>query len=502
MTLYEVAALVLVRLEWVILVYFLLVNGWYLVLLASAAAEMRRHVLLSRGQARWKMLGSRVVPGISMLAPAYNEAATIGQSVRALLALYYPNLEVVVVNDGSRDDTMAVLIDEFDLAPIHPIYPKRIGSAEVVALYRSRSHPTLLVADKRNGGKADALNAGLNLAAGDLVCAIDADTLIEPDALIRMVRPFIDDDAVIAAGGTIRIANASRVESGRVVDTRVPRRGLPGFQVVEYLRAFLFGRLGWNRLGGNLIISGAFGLFRRDAVIAAGGYLEETVGEDMELVLRLRRLGYERKGPHRVDFIPDPVAWTEAPATFRVLARQRDRWQRGLTDVLWRHRRLFFNPRYGRMGMIVYPYFVLNELLAPVVEAVGFLGVVLGLLLNAINWPFATLFFLTAYGLGAVLTLTALVLEEMNFHRYHTFWDRVMLVVWALLENLGYRQLTVFWRLKGMFNYVRGSRKWGKMDRAGFETGKGRGQVTGDRGQQAGAVRIPAPAPPAGRVSR
>jgi len=180
------------------------------------------------------------------------------------------------------------------------------------------------------------------------------------------------------------------------------------------------------------------------------------------------------------------------PSTFRVLGRQRDRWQRGLTDVLWRHRGLFFNPRYGRMGMIVYPYFVLNELLAPVVEAVGFLGVVLGLLLNALNWPFAILFFLTAYGLGAVLTLTALVLEEMNFHRYHTFGDRVMLVVWALLENLGYRQLTVFWRLKGMFNYIRGSRAWGKMDRAGFHTGTA--QVADEKAQQPGA--IPAPVAP------
>jgi cellulose synthase/poly-beta-1,6-N-acetylglucosamine synthase-like glycosyltransferase len=468
MTAYEMAAWVLVRLEWAILVYFLLVNGWYLILLASAGMEMRRHVLLSRGQARWKMLGSRVVPGISMLAPAYNEAATIGESVRALLALYYPNLEVVVVNDGSPDETMAVLIDQFDLAPIHPIYQKRIHSAEVVALYRSRTHPNLVVVDKRNGGKADALNAGLNLATGDLVCAIDADTLIEPDALIRMVRPFIDNDEVIAAGGTIRVANGSKVESGRVVETRVPRRPLPGFQVVEYLRAFLFGRLGWNRLGGNLIISGAFGLFRRDLMIAAGGYLEETVGEDMELVLRLRRIGYERKAAHRVDFIPDPVAWTEAPSTLRVLGRQRDRWQRGLTDVLWRHRGMFLNPRYGRMGTIVYPYFVFNEMLAPVIEAVGLLGVILGLLLNAIDWPFAILFFLTAYGLGAVLTFTALVLEEMNFHRYHTFGDRVMLVVWALLENLGYRQLTVLWRLRGMFNYVRGSKQWGRMERQGF----------------------------------
>ncbi|HEX5724678.1 MAG TPA: glycosyltransferase, partial [Longimicrobiaceae bacterium] len=473
----EIATLVLVRMEWAILAYFLLVNGWYLLLLASAAVEMRQHVLLSRGQARWKMLGSRVVPSISMLAPAHDEAATIGDSVRALLALYYPNLEVVVVNDGSSDQTLAVLVDQFDLQPIHPIFQRRISSAPVVALYRSRIHPNLVVVDKQNGGKADALNAGLNLATGELVCAIDADTLIEPDALIRMVRPFVDDDRVIAAGGTIRIANASTVRSARVVETRVPRRALPGFQVVEYLRAFLFGRLGWNRVGGNLIISGAFGLFRRDAMIAAGGYLHDTVGEDMELVLRLRRRGYEQKGPHRVDFIPDPVAWTEAPATFAVLGRQRDRWQRGLTDVLWRHRRLFFNPRYGAMGMVAYPYFIINEMLAPVVEMVGLAGVVLGLLLGVIDWPFALLYFLVAYGLGAVLTFMALILEEMNFHRYHTLGDRAMLVVWALFENLGYRQLTVIWRLRGMLRFLRGSRAWGKMERRGFTTtGPGRNE--------------------------
>ncbi len=466
----EIASGFLVRLEWAILFYFLVVNGWYLVLLVSAALEMREHVLLSRGQARWKMLGSRVSPGISMLAPAHNEAATIGESVRALLSLSYPELEVVVVNDGSTDETMAVLVDQFELQPIHPIYQKRIPSREVRGLYRSRSHPNLVVVDKVNGGKADALNAGLNLATGELVCAIDADTLIEPDALVRMVRPFVDDDHVLAAGGTIRVANASRVEAGRVVETRVPRRALPGFQVIEYLRAFLFGRLGWNRLGGNLIVSGAFGLFRRDAMLAAGGYLHDTVGEDMELVLRLRRLGYERGGPHRVDFIPDPVAWTEVPSSARVLGRQRDRWHRGLCDVLWRHRRLMLNPRYGSMGLVAYPYFFFNELLAPVVEGIGLLGLVLGIVLGVIDWPFAILFFLTAYGLGAVLTVMSLLLEEMNFHRYHTFRDRAWLVVWALLENLGYRQRTVLWRLRGIWKYLRRIRSWGKMERRGFTT--------------------------------
>ncbi|HET6231861.1 MAG TPA: glycosyltransferase [Longimicrobiaceae bacterium] len=465
----EVVTLVLVRLETAILVYFLAVNLWYAVLLVSASLEMRLHSLHSRGQARWKMLGSRASPTISMLAPAYGEEATIAESVRALLALYYPNLEIVVVNDGSRDRQMQVLIDQFELVPIHPVYRRLIPSNDVVGLYRSRTHPNLVVADKVNGGKADALNAGLNLATGELVCAIDADTLIEPDSLQRMVRPFLDSDQVLAVGGTIRIANGSRVRGGRVVQTSVPRRAIPGFQTVEYLRAFLFGRLGWNRLGGNLIISGAFGLFRRDSVLAAGGYAHDTVGEDMELVLRLRRHGYETGGPHRIDFVPDPVAWTEAPETLRVLGRQRDRWHRGLADVLWRHRGLLFNPYYGAMGLVAYPYFLLVELLAPLVEAIGILGLVVGLFMHAVDVPFAILFFLTAYGLGALLTTATLVLEEMTFRRYDTLRDRMLLVAWTLLENCGYRQLTVWWRLRGLVSYLRGSKQWGAMERRGFQ---------------------------------
>jgi cellulose synthase/poly-beta-1,6-N-acetylglucosamine synthase-like glycosyltransferase len=474
----ELASLVLVRLEWAILVYFLVVNGWYAVLLASAAAELRQYLLSVRGVSRWKLLGSPVVPRISMIAPGYNEEATIEESVRSLLALAYPNLEVVVVNDGSRDATLRVLIERFELVPVHPIFQRRIASKPVVGLYRSGLYPNLVVVDKENGGKADALNAGLNLATGELVCAIDADTIIESDALQRMVRPFLERGRVVAAGGTIRIANGSRVAAGRVVDARAPRHWIAGFQVVEYLRAFLFGRLGWNRLGGNLIISGAFGLFRRDAVLEAGGYEHETVGEDMELVIRLRRLGYERGGPRDVAFVPDPVAWTEAPERARVLGRQRDRWHRGLADGLWRHRRVFMNPRYGSMGLVVYPYFLFIELLAPVVELVGLLGLVAGLLVGVLDWTFAALFFLVAYGLGAVLTTATLVLEEVAFHRYARWGDRVRLVVYALLENIGYRQMTVLWRLQGLWKYLRGSRSWGTMERRGFG-GAGTGPGTG-----------------------
>jgi cellulose synthase/poly-beta-1,6-N-acetylglucosamine synthase-like glycosyltransferase len=464
----DVATLLLVRVEWTILIYFALVNSAYALLFVSACWEMIQHARQVRGESRWRMLGSRVAPRISMLAPAYNEAATIGESVQALLALYYPNLEVVVVNDGSRDATMGVLTERFALVSIHPIFQRHITTKPVRGLYLSRSHPNLLVVDKENGGKADALNAGLQMATGELVCAIDADTLIEPDALLRMVRPFLMDSAVLAAGGTIRIVNHSEVRDGRVVKPQVSRRPLVGLQMVEYLRAFLFGRLGWNRLGGNLIISGAFGLFRRAAMIAAGGYAHDTVGEDMELVLRLRIQGYDQQGPYKVDFIPDPVAWTEAPESLRVLGRQRDRWHRGLADVMWRHRRLFWNPRYGAMGLVVYPYFFWVELLAPLVESLGLVGLVAGLAIGALNVPFAILFFLVAYGLGMVLNALTLALEELSFHRYESLRDRLLLVGWALLENFGYRQLTVFWRLRGLVKFLRRRTEWGAMERRGF----------------------------------
>jgi len=284
-----------------------------------------------------------------------------------------------------------------------------------------------------------------------------------------MVRPFLYSTDVVATGGTIRVVNGSEVKFGRVARTRVPTNMLAGIQVVEYLRAFLFGRLGWNRLGGNIIISGAFGLFRRESVLNAGGYLHDTVGEDMELVLRLKRLSYEQPGPGKIAFVPDSVAWTEVPESARVLGRQRDRWHRGLADVLWRHRGMLFNPRYGVTGLVVLPYYAFVELLAPVVELAGLFTLLLGLAFGIVDWSFAALFFLTAYGLGTALTAFTLIIEDLSFHRYDTFRDRGMLFWWALLENLGYRQMTVYWRLRGLWKFLRGRKDWGVMERKGFK---------------------------------
>jgi cellulose synthase/poly-beta-1,6-N-acetylglucosamine synthase-like glycosyltransferase len=461
--------LILVILQWAVLAYFLVVNGFLVLLLAMAAVDLRRQRLDVWQEARWRLLGSDVAPVITILAPAHDEEATVAESVRSLLTLRYPNLEVVVVNDGSGDGTLAALQEEFDLVAVHsaPIR-RRIDTQPIRALYRSRRTPALVVVDKENGGKADALNAGLEVATGELACAIDADTIVEPDAMQRMIRPFLLDDRVVAAGGTLRVVNGAEVHAGRVTRERAPRRFLPGVQAVEYLRAFLAGRVGWNRLGGNLIISGAFGLFRREPMIEAGGYRHDTVGEDMELVVRMRRLARERGGPERIVFVPDPVAWTEVPSRLRVLGRQRDRWHRGLADVVERHRGVIFNPRYGAMGLVVAPYFVFVELLAPVVELIGIAAVLVGLPLGAIDVPFALLFLLVAYGLGLLLTTLTIALEEWTFGGYGGLRDRLALLAFGAVESLGYRQLTAIWRVRGLVRHWRGHADWGAMEREGF----------------------------------
>lgn len=463
--------------NWAILGYVALVSLSQAVLLAAAAVDLRHHRLTTRFALRQRLLSSPVLPRITVVAPAHQEESTIVESVTALLTLRYPQLEVVVVNDGSTDRTVAELTRVFDLAPVAPAYRSVVATAPVRQVLRSRTHPHLVVVDKDNGGKADALNAGLCVGSGELVCAIDADTLVEPDALIRMVRPFLEHDDCVAAGGTIRVANAAEVRLGRVVANRAPRSWLAGTQAVEYLRAFLFGRLGWNRLGGNLIISGAFGLFRREDLLAAGGYLHGSVGEDMEIVARLRRRAREGV-PSLVRFVPDPVAWTEVPESLRVLGRQRDRWQRGLAQTLWSYRGSLLRPRDRALGLVVYPTFWAVELLGPVVEVLGLAGLALGLAIDAVDLGFALAFFLAAYGLSVLLSLVAVLLDTTSSHPAPRRRDLAWLALWAVLEPFGYRQLTLWWRLRGLVRALRGRTDWGQMTRTGFGTREPVGAVT------------------------
>lgn len=454
------------------LVYLLILSTGYAVLLLLSIPELWSHWRLAADEHLQRLLSSDSLPPLSLLVPAYNEEVTIGASLLSFLTLEYPQLEIVVVNDGSTDGTMNSLVKEFDLYEVPPAFPVNIRTKDVRSYYRSRRHARLLVIDKENGGKADSLNAAMNAARHPFVVAVDADTLIEPDALMRLARPFLLGTNVAAVGGTIRVANACTVEMGRVTDARVSRRWLVGCQVVEYLRAFLFGRLGWNKLGGNLIISGAFGLFRKEYLLAIGGYKTGNVTEDMDLVVRLHRYLRENRIKATLPFIPDPVAWTEVPASTLVLRRQRERWHRGLIGTMWTHRTMLFNPRYGSIGMLAVPFYVFGEMIAPVVEMIGWVALFIGLALGAVDPGFALLFFGVAIGYGTILSIWAVVLEEVSFKRYKRRSDFWVLIGFALIEGLGYRQMTVLYRLEGFWKQLRGVESWGKMTREGFGTKK------------------------------
>jgi cellulose synthase/poly-beta-1,6-N-acetylglucosamine synthase-like glycosyltransferase len=452
--------------QWMFLAYFVALSAGYLMLSLTAMAAARRYmdtrVLDDVGGAF-----TGFEPPVSVIVPAYNEEATIGGSVRSMLQLDYPEYEVIVVNDGSRDGTMEALRREFALVPFPEAYWKQIEVRPVRGVFRSTRHANLRVIDKENGGKADALNAGLNAARYPLFCGVDADSILERASLRRVVGPFLEDPTVIASGGTVRVANGCAVRGGFLETVGLPKRPLPLFQIVEYLRAFLFGRMGWSPLNAVLIISGAFGVFRRELVIAAGGYRSDTVGEDMELVVRLHRLYRLAGKPYRIVFVPDPICWTEAPESLRALRGQRMRWQRGLAESLTLNRRLLLHPRGGFPGWLAFPFMVLFEWLGPLIEVAGYFLVGVGFALGILSWTVFCAFLLLAIGLGIALSVSALLLEELTFHVYKRPRELLLLAGAAVLENFGYRQLITLWRLEGLVKWAFGAKaRWGDMQRS------------------------------------
>jgi cellulose synthase/poly-beta-1,6-N-acetylglucosamine synthase-like glycosyltransferase len=450
-------------------VYFAILNATYLAFTAVAWRDVTRYRRARSYAAVEEVFASPLTPPISVIVPAYNEEAGIVESVRSLLGLRYTEFEVIVVNDGSTDRTLGKLAEAFELLPVRKALRGTIKTARVRAAYASRRHPELWVIDKDNGGKADALNAGINAARYPYFCALDADGVLEEDALLRVAKPMLDDpDLIAATGGIVRIVNGSRIDHGRVLEVGLPRSWLATVQVVEYFRAFLVGRIGWSRMRSLLVISGAFGLFRRNLVEAAGGFSTGTVAEDLELVVRLHRHLRERGEEYRIAFIPDPVAWTEAPEDFRSLRGQRARWQKGLGEALWRHRRMGFNARYGAVGLVAFPYFIVFELLGPVIELCGFAVVGASAALGILSFAFLAAFFAAAVLVGFFLSLSALALEEFSFRRYVRGGEVGRLLVAAVIENFGYRQLLALWRTRALIDLARGRRDWGEMRRRGL----------------------------------
>lgn len=419
----------------------------------------------------WWLLTSEATPPITLLVPAYNEEATIVESLRSLFTLHYPDYEIVVVNDGSKDGTLQRLIEAFELERVPRVVPNRIAYQNVRGVYACHAISNLLVVDKENGGKSDALNAAMDLATHPYVCAVDADSLLDSDALLRAIRPFVDaPETTLAVGGTIRVANGCVVRAGQVLEVRPPTKWVELFQAVEYLRAFLVARMAWTQNKEVTIISGAFGVFRKDVVLELGGYTHGTVGEDMELVVRLHR--WSRDGEHggQIIHVPDAICWTEAPSTLQVLGRQRTRWQRGMCETLWRHRCMIGRAKYGPVGILALPAFVLFDVISPFLELLGLILVPICAILGILSWQFFVAYCAVVFGFGLCLSLCAVMLSQLSSLQHRRVRDLLWLGLGAIIENFGYRQLNSWWRVHGIIQFLRKKQGWGAMPRRGFSS--------------------------------
>jgi cellulose synthase/poly-beta-1,6-N-acetylglucosamine synthase-like glycosyltransferase len=458
----KILILAIIGFNYFIGIYYGMVQVFYSVLLAIALVVILRHIRKIR-YAPFRDLEKRSeMPPVSILIPARNEKEVILRSVEAALAMNYPWVEVIVVNDGSTDDMLETLISSYSMRRIDPLYRDLIKTKPVKGFYYTSRIPNLLVVDKENGGKADAINCGINVCKSPYVCVQDADSILERDALIRLITPLVQSEIpVIASGGVVRVLNGNKQKDGVVTDIELPRRNtLVCLQIVEYLRSFLFGRVGLDALNCNLIISGAFSLFQKAAVVTVGGFASGNVTEDMELIVRMHKYYSFRKIPYRIRFVSDPICWTEVPETMRMLGRQRRRWHLGMIQTFWKHKTVLLNPRYGRIGLLAMPYNVFVEMISPLIEFIGYIVIPLSYVFGMINYDFFMLFLALAIAYGIFLSTMGIFLEEITFRRYPKWGDLFLLLLFGVLENFGYRQINAFWRFQAFFQFLFGQRGW------------------------------------------
>lgn len=456
---------VLTFIQVAILVYFAVINSIYMLFTVIAFFDLLSFDRRSRRRGIGDILSGTTFRPVSIIVPAFNERETIVSNVNSMLEVGYPEFEVIVVNDGSTDDTLAKLSEDFSLFPVTDTTRPQLPSKQVRRIYRSLDHPNLVVVDKENGGKSDALNAGINVSNYPLFCCIDADSLLNSDALLRIAKPFVEDDRIVAAGGIVRVLNGAEIEKDRVVRSKAPKKLIHLCQAIEYVRGFLTGRTALARLNSLLIISGAFGLFLKKAIIDVGGYKSDTVCEDMELVVRLQRYGREHKHPWRVIFIPDPVCWTQVPSDYRSLMRQRDRWQRGLLESIFMHFRMFMNPRYGNVGFIGMPFYFFFEALGPVIEVMGYFLIPVLWFFRLLDTRFAVMFFILAVLYNIMLSLLALIVDDLLFQRYDSAGDLFRMMLAACLEFVGYRQILAIRRTAAFLTVLFRRGHWGHIRR-------------------------------------
>lgn len=456
------------------LIYSLLLLLFYVLIVVYSINEIKHYVSKSSFTDYNLLASSEYAPTISIIAPAYNEGATIIENVRSLLAVHYNNFELILINDGSKDKTLQELIVAYKLVKVPFLVNGKIKTKSIRGIYKSTNsiYRKLLVVDKENGGKADALNTGINISSNKYIVCIDVDCILEQDAMLKLIKPFLEETQfhVIATGGVIRIANSCEIVNGKLVKVHLPKKLLPRMQTLEYIRAFLLGRMAWSRMNGLLIISGAFGAFDREIAIRAGGYNSSTVGEDMELIVRMRRYMHENKMPYKVSYIPDPLCWTEAPSTFKILGRQRNRWTRGTIETLQIHKKMFFNPRFGILGILSYPYWFFFELLAPIIEFSGYIFLLVFVLSGAVKWHSFILLLALVLSFGFLYSIFAILIEVTTFNQYKKRTDILKLILIAIIEPIIFHPFVVWSAIRGNIDFLRKKKSWGEMTRQGFNT--------------------------------
>lgn len=452
--------------------YCVLLFAIYIMLFCLSWASIRQYLKSKKIRNSRSLLESEISPGISIIAPAYNESVTIVDNVRSLMTLFYPKYEVIIVNDGSTDDTLDKLIQEFDLVKVDYVVDYEVPCKDIVAIYKSneKSHKRLIIVDKINGGsKADAVNAGINVSSFPYILNTDVDCILANDTLLQLMEPVLDSkDRVIAVGATLRMSNSSYVESGMLLETALPKAILARFQEIEYIRSYLLGKIGWNSLNCVPNVSGGLGLFDKEILILAGGYDPKSLGEDMEMISRMCVFMSEKKMDYEIKYIPQTLCWTEGPDNLKTFVRQRVRWARGLIQIMNSHKKVFFNPKYKRFGMIVFPYNAIFEFLAPIVEVIGLFFYVYMYLNNSINWSMAVLLLVFVYGFSVFLSSFAILLDNYVYRYYSKKMDVVKLLLTVFLEPIIYHPIIVFSSLKGYFQEILGKKHaWGEMKRKG-----------------------------------
>lgn len=448
----------------------------YALLAICSLVAVRRWVMTDKYQNGEVLLTSPLAPGISVIAPAYNEGLTIIYNIRSLLTLKYARYEIIVVNDGSTDNSMEQLIKEFSLVAVDFAYNAKIQTRPVKKIYKSTdpAYARLMIIDKVNGkSKADAVNAGINAAAYDYFVCTDVDCILHENTIIELVKPVMKEKKrrVIATGATLRAANSNTFDQGVMVNVKAPRQTLARFQEVEYIRAFVLGKMGWTLLNCVPNVSGGLGLFDKEIAIRCGGYDHSSFGEDMELMTRMCRYAIDNKIDYAIRYIPKTLCWTEVPSTLKIFGRQRTRWARGLAQLMYAHIGMFMKPRYGRFGLVVFPYNFFFELLAPIIEGGGILFFIVMGILGFINWPTAIILLVFVYTYAIMITTLAILYDQITFRYYNSWKDILLLCMMPFFEFFIYHPLIVFFSLRGYYFFLTGKKSgWGEMQRRGFQT--------------------------------